>query len=103
MLDHLRNLPTLSIPDGDHSSPYQLRRFLPLILTSRTRLVPERRKANSTIDQQHLPGHVSLRPLTHPRARPQYLPTSALENVPVPFPTLRTAASSGLEIHGQSR
>ena len=78
-------------------------RVLLRILIGRTRLVPQRQKANPTIHQQHLPGRVSSPPLTRPRSRPQYPPTAALENVPVPFPTLRAATSSGLEIHGQSR
>jgi hypothetical protein len=51
MLDRLRDHPTLSIPDGDHSSPFELRRFLSPILISRTRLVPQRQEANPTVDQ----------------------------------------------------
>jgi hypothetical protein len=99
MLDHLRDSPTLSIPDGDHSSPYQLRRFLSAILISRTRLVPQRQKANSTIDQQHLPGRVSSPALTRARARPQYPPTMALNNVP-----FRSHPPRGhVEIHGRPR
>ena len=51
MLYRLRDHPTLSIPDGDHSSPFELRRFLSPILISRTRLVPQRQEANPTVDQ----------------------------------------------------
>ena len=62
-------------------------RVLLRTLISRTRLVPQRQKANSTIDQQlHLAGRVSLQPLTRLCACPQFLPTSALENVTAPFP-----------------
>jgi hypothetical protein len=74
-------------PRWNHSSPFQARRFQSPILVSRGRMVPQRQKANSTIDQQHLPGRVSSPPLTRPRAQPQYPHTSALENVPVPFPS----------------
>jgi hypothetical protein len=86
MLDRLRDPPALSIPDGDHSSPFEPCRFLSPILTSRARMVPQRQKASSTIDQQHLPGRVSSPALTRARARPPYPHTSALDNVPIPFP-----------------
>ena len=43
MLDHLHDSPTLSNPDGDHSGPCRLRRFLFLLLVNRARLVLPRR------------------------------------------------------------
>lgn len=86
MPDHLRDPPDQIHPRWDHSTPFQPCRFLSPILISRGRLVPQRQKASSTIDQQHLPGRVSSPPLTRARARPQYPPTSALDNVPIPFP-----------------
>jgi hypothetical protein len=63
MPDHLRDYQTQSIPDGYHSNPFQLCRFLSPILISRTRLALQRQMANSTLDQQqHLLG-------CHPLAR----------------------------------
>jgi hypothetical protein len=49
-----------------------------------TREQARRQKANSTIDQQHLPGRVLSLALTRARARPQYPPTSAPDDVPFP-------------------
>jgi hypothetical protein len=79
-------------PDPTHPrwgslQPLPAASILSPIFISRRRLVPQRQKANPTIDQQqHLSGRVSWPPLTRPRARVQYPHTSVLENVFVPAP-----------------